>query len=240
MWQKEQGIILSTIRHNDKTSVVHIFTKNHGHVSFIFHLAKTGRNIARNTLIQPLTHIEFDTQYISTNSLQQLREPKNNSPYIDIPFNPIKRVIVLFLSEFLSYTLKEESTNERLFNYIVDSINWLDKSSRFTNFHLVFMLGVTQFIGIRPNSENYLPGYFLDLQNGDFINDNPTHKDFISTELSYKLAMLLSCDYSNMDNIPLTRQGRIQILNSMNDYFKLHIPSFPTLKSIEILESIFE
>lgn len=240
MWQKEQGIILSTIRHNDKTSVVHIFTKSHGHVTFIFHLAKTGKSIARNTLLQPLTQLEFDSQYIPNDSLQQLREPKNNSPYTEIQYDPVKRAMVLFISEFLSYALKEESRNERLFNYICDSINRLDRSSKFSNFHLLFMLGITQFIGIRPNSEKYLPGYFLDLQNGDFIKELPTHNDYISAESSYKLAMLLSSDYENMDNIPLTRQGRIQILYCMNEYFKLHIPGFPTLKSIEILESIFE
>lgn len=240
MLQKEQGILLSTIRHNDKTSVVHIFTKSHGHVSFIFHLAKTGKSVARNTLLQPLTQIEFDTQYIPTNSLQQFREPKNISPYTDIPFNPVKRAVALFISEFLSYSLKEESKNERLFNYIENSINWLDGSSNFSNFHLIFMIGVTQFLGICPNSDNYLPGSFLDLQNGDFSKEEPSHNDYLSAELSYKFALLLSSEYDNMDNVPLTRQGRIQMLNCMNEYFKLHIPSFPTLKSIEILESIFE
>ncbi len=240
MWKKEQGIILSTIPHNDRTSVVHMFTKGHGHIVFIFHLAKSGKNIARNTLLQPLTYLEFDTQYIPTNSLQQLREPKNISPYRDIPFNPLKRLIALFLSEFLSYALKEESLNEKLFVFIVDSINWLDKSTKYSNFHLVFMLGITQFIGIRPNSEDYSSGYYFDLQNGDFTKDNSTHNNYLSSELSYKLSLLLTSEYSNMENIPLTRQGRIQILHCMNEYFKLHIPSFPTLKSLEILESIFE
>ena len=102
------------------------------------------------------------------------------------------------------------------------------------------MIGVTHFLGICPNSDNYLPGSFLDLQNGDFSKEEPSHNDYLSAELSYKFAMLLSSEYDNMNNVPLTRKGRIQILNCMNEYIKLHIPSFPTLKSIEILESIFE
>jgi hypothetical protein len=49
----------------------------------------------------------------------------------------------------------------------------------------------------------------------------------------------MNSSYDEIKDAPLTGQERVTLLNSLNNYFRLHIPAFPVLKSIEILETVF-
>ena len=241
MWQTEKGIVTGAIRHNDGISIVKIFTESHGMIPFIYYMSKSGNRTSRNTLIQPLTQIEFQTDYIPSSTLSHIRQPKNNCPYRDIPFNPLKRVIAMFIGEFLTYALSQESDNPGLYNYIVQSIKWLDDANDevCSNFHILFALQTSSFIGISPNNDDYSAGKYLDLREGTFTASPPFHNDYVNAEISFKIASLMNCDFNNMTKVPLTGMERTAIINNLNLYFRHHIPSFPQLKSIEVLQSLF-
>jgi len=241
MFQPEKGIIIGSVRHNDRTSVAHVFTSGHGMVPFIWFLSKSGRNASRNTLLQPLTQLEFQAEYIPTESLQHIKEIKNLAPYKDIPRNPLKSAIALFLSEFLTHALKGEQNNPTLFRYLTESLDWFDSAPQgsFANYHIAFMIGTAAHIGICPNADDYTPGCVLDMRDGCFSPIPPKHDDYIPAELSYKLHLLMQSGYDQIKDAPLTGQERVMLLNSLNTYFRLHIPLFPVLKSIEVLDTVF-
>ena len=242
MYQPERGIMIGSVRHNDRTSVAHIFTSSHGMVPFIWFLSKSGKNASRNTLLQPLTQLEFQSEYIPTESLQHLKEIKNLSPYRDIPRNPLKSAISLFLSEFLTYALKGEQNNPPLFRYLTDALNWFDAApdGTYTNFHIAFMIGTAAYTGVCPNADDYRPGYVLDLREGCFSATKPSHSEWIDSQLSYKLYLLMTTSLDDIKNAPLTGQERVLLLNAMNNWFRLHVPAFPVLKSIEVLTTVFD
>ena len=242
MYQPEKGIMIGSVRHNDRTSVAHIFTSAHGMVPFIWFLSKSGRNASRNTLLQPLTQLDFQAEYIPTESLQHLKEVKNLSPYRNIPRNPLKSAISLFLSEFLTYALKGEQNNPALFRYLTDSLNWFDTApdGTYTNFHIAFMIGTASCTGVCPNADDYQPGYMLDLREGCFCPSEPAHNEWLNAQLSYKLYLLMTGSFDEITNAPLTGQQRVMLLNALNNWFRLHVPAFPVLKSIEVLESVFD
>jgi DNA repair protein RecO (recombination protein O) len=77
------------------------------------------------------------------------------------------------------------------------------------------------------------------MREGCFTPLLPKHTEYIPAELSYKLFLLMNSDYDGMKDAPLTGQERVMLLNALNSYFRLHIPSFPVLKSIEVLETVF-
>ena len=241
MYLPEKGIMIGSIRHNDRTSVAHIFTSGHGMVPFIWFLSKSGKNASRNTLLQPLTHLEFQAEYIPTESLQHIKEIKNCSPYRDIPRNPLKSAISLFLSEFLTHALHDEQNNPGLYRFLTESLSWFDNAPEgtYANFHIAFMIGTAHHIGICPNADDYIPGCILDMRDGCFSPLLPKHTEFMEAELSYKLYLLMNSDYDGMKDAPLTGQERVMLLNALNTYFRLHIPTFPVLKSIEVLETVF-
>lgn len=241
MWQSETGIVLGSVRHNDKTSVVHIFTETRGMVPFVWFLSKTGKNASRNALLQPLTQIEFQANYVPSDSLQHLKDIRNCHPYREITSNPEKSAISLFLSEFLTHALKGEQNNAQLFRYLQNALEWFDKAEKgtYSNFHISFMIGTALFLGICPNPTDYEPGYMLDLREGCFTAVQPGHPDYADANLSNKLALLMNLEFDEMKDAPLTGQQRVSLLGILNAYFRLHLPSFPVLKSIEILETVF-
>lgn len=241
MYIPEKGIMISAVRHNDRTSVAHIFTSAHGMVPFIWFMSKSGKNASRNTLLQPLTQLEFQAEYIPTESLQHIKEIKNLAPYRDIPRNPQKSAIALFLSEFLTYALKGEQNNPLLFRYLSESLNWFDNAPDgiYANFHIAFMIGTAAYTGVCPNADDYHPGYVLDLREGCFCALEPMHNEWIDPQLSYKLHLLMTSRFDSIKDAPLTSQERVMLLNALNNWFRLHVPAFPVLKSIEVLETVF-
>ncbi|MCQ2069232.1 MAG: DNA repair protein RecO C-terminal domain-containing protein [Bacteroidaceae bacterium] len=241
MWQQEHGILIGAVKHNDRTSVARIFTRTHGMVPFVWFLSKSGKNASRNTLLQPLTHLEFQAEYVPNENLHHLKDAKNSLPYKDIPFNPQKSAIALFLSEFLTYALNGEQNNPGLFSFLTESLRWFDNAPEgsYANFHVAFMIGTARHIGICPNADEYTPGSVLDMRDGCFSALLPKHTEFMQADLSYKLHLLMNSSYDQMKDAPLTGQERVNMLNALNTYFRLHIPSFPVLKSIEVLETVF-
>lgn len=241
MWQTEKGILTSAVKHNDRTSVARIFTETHGMVPFIWFISKSGKNASRNTLLQPLTQLEFQADYIPSDTLQHVKDAKNCYPYREIPVRPIKSSVALFLSEFLTHALNGEQSNPGLFRFIMESLRWFDSAPEgtYANFHLAFMLGTAAHLGISPNTHSYRPGQILDMREGCFSDSIPMHSEYLSANLSYKLHILTQTSYDEMQHAPLTGQERVQILNALNTYYRLHVPMFPVLKSIDILETVF-
>lgn len=242
MWQADKGIVLSAIRHNDKSCVVRVFTQSAGMVPFIFYISQSSKGASRNTLIQSMTRISFQSDGAPSSNLRHMKEIRNYAPYTDILFNPAKSAISLMLGEFLSYALAGEEANGPLFDFIDQSMQWLDSAAPgdYSNFHLRFLLNVAGFLGICPNAEGYRPGYLLDMREGIFTGNPTGHADTLDADNSFKIAVLLQSTYQNMQSAPLTGQQRSSLLRFMNDWFRIHIPSFPAIKSIDVLEVVFD
>lgn len=240
MWQKERGIVLGAVRHNDKSSVVNVFTESAGRVPYIFFMSATGKNASRNTLLQPLTQIEFQSRIIPSDRLQHMRDAQNMAPYASIPFTPGKSAQAMFLGELLSRALKEQEASPKLFKYLTLSLQWLDKADEYSNFHLKFTLDLTTFLGISPNVDDAQPGNFLDLRDGIFTEAQPPHPDFIDQDLSFKVMQLMASDMDSAMQVPLTRSSRSALLQALNGWLRLHLPDFPVLKSIEVLQALYD
>lgn len=242
MWQADKGIILSAIRHNDKSCVVRVFTRSNGMTPFIYYLSTSSKGASRNTLVQPMTRISFQSEGAPSSNLKHMRDVRNTAPYRNILFNPAKSAISIMLGEFLSYALAGEETNPLLFEFMENSMEWLDMADEgdYSNFHLRFLLEVARYLGICPNPEGYRPGFMLDMREGVFAQTASMPGETLDQDYSYKVVMLLQSDYDNMQSAPLTGQQRTSLLRFLNDWFRLHIPSFPKIKSIDILEEVFD
>lgn len=242
MWQAYKGIVLSAIRHNDKSCVVRVFTQSDGMVPYIFYLSQSSKGASKNTLIQPMTRISFQSEGAQSSNLKHMRDIRNHAPYRNLLFNPSKSAIALMIGEFLSYALAGEEGNRPLFGFIEQSMDWLDNAAEgeFSNFHLRFLLQVSAYIGICPNTDGYRPGYMLDMREGTFTDSPAGHPDILDADYSFKIVQLLQSTYDNMQSAPLTGQQRSSILRFLNDYFRMHVPSFPVIKSIDILETVFD
>jgi DNA repair protein RecO (recombination protein O) len=124
----------------------------------------------------------------------------------------------------------------------VNSLEWLDEcESKYANFHLVFLMRMSRFLGFYPNLDDYRDGDLFDLQNAVFVGKAPvTHHYYIDAEETRAFRQLMRLNYETMGLFAMNRQQRQRCLAIVMDYYRLHLPDFPQLKSLDILQELFD
>ena len=240
MLHKTLGIVLSTIDYNDKYYLSVIYTETMGRVTYMLPKIKSKTSRLQRSLFSPLSILELEVDHQPSREIQRIREAHNSYPLFSIPTNMVKTSIVFFLSEFLNRILKETDDYRAIFNFISYSIKVLEELDKgLANYHIVFILKLTRFLGFFPNFENYKQGDIFDMLNGIFVGQQTLHKYFINKSDSQVLSLLARINFENMDRFAFSRQDRLNIISKMLDYYRLHLHDFPELKSLDILHELF-
>jgi len=194
----------------------------------------------KKQFFQPLTFLEIEVDVRPNVQLQKLSDVRLAMPFFSIPFHPHKLAISLFMAEFLYYALRSEQRNELLYDYLESSILWLDgQEGRFANFHLVFLMRLSRFLGFFPNLEHYQTGDYFDLRDSVFLPLPPIHRDFLYPEEAEKVQLMMRMDYPTMHLFQMSHQERNRLLEVVLIYYRLHLPDFPEMKSVEVLQELF-
>ena len=118
-------------------------------------------------------------------------------------------------------------------------MQWFDMAeTEHANFHLVFLLKLARFLGIAPNMESYSDGALFDLTNGHFTPHGLPSETTMSARDAQLLFLLNGATYETMSHIAMNRQERARMINYLATYYAIHIPKFPTLQSLEILQQV--
>ncbi len=128
MLQKTVGIVLHTLKYNDTSNIVDIYTRENGRASFLVSVPRSRKSAVKTVLFQPLSMIEFEADYRPMSNLYRIKEAKSWYPFRTLPYDPYKSSIAMFLAEFLYRALREEAENGPLFAYLEHSIRWVLKS----------------------------------------------------------------------------------------------------------------
>lgn len=236
------GIVLHTLRYSDAQLIVEIFTEVAGTVSFLVHQGARGsrRNATRASVCQPLTLVEVVWEPRVQSSLQKPHELTLWHPWRQLPFHPVKASMALFLSEFLYRALHREQANAPLFAYMVNALKWFDEAEgNYVNFHIVFLLHLTRFLGFEPNVEDWCEGAFFDLEGACFSIQRPMHLHYLEPFEAALVPKFLRMDVRKMRAVALTGAARSRVLHIVLDFYRLHVPEFPELKSLEVLAEVF-
>lgn len=237
---KSRAIVLRTVKYGESRIIVDLLTREAGRVSFGCNLSKTNRGKIKKQLFQPLNILDLVFDDRANVQLQRFRDVRIAIPYVSIPFDSVKLSISLFLAEFLNYSTRDERDNKPLYDFVEKSLLWLDDAQQaFANFHLVFLMHLTLFVGFYPNLENYREGAWFDLRDGSFSLVCPKHPDYLYPQEASKISTLMRMNYDNMHFFKMNRAERNRCIEVILYYYRLHIPSFPELKSLEVLRELF-
>ena len=237
---RTRAIVLRTVKYGDSGLVVDMLTEKQGRVSFIVKVPKSPKGKLRKQFFMPLSLVEVDFDFRMKSGLQHLRDVRLSQPLPSLAMDPFKLSIGLFLAEFLCHATRDEQDNGPLFNFVAFSMEWLDKvEGNFSNFHLVFMIRLSRFIGFFPNTEDAREGAFFDLINSCFTVNVPTHSHFLVPEEAGKIALLMRLSYKTMHLCAMSRVERNRCTEVILEYYRLHVPGFPQLKSFDVLKELF-
>ncbi|WP_400076108.1 DNA repair protein RecO [Winogradskyella sp. R77965] len=238
MLTKNNSIVLSKLKYRDYDLIVKCYTQQRGVVSYMLKgVLKSKKGLSKTVYFQALSQLQIEENYKPSQSLHFIREVKFNYIYKSLHNNIYKSAIVIFLSEILSNVLKEEEKNEGLFDYIETALQYLDNEDNFSNFHLLFLLKLTRYLGFQPENidENYP---YFNLQSGIFeASDQGIYS--ISGDNLTLLKRLLGTKFDALDTIKINAKQRQEFLNMLLYYFELHLGSFKKPKSLQVLNDVF-
>ena len=239
MLYKTRGIVIHNIKYSETSVIVKIYTELFGLKSYILRGVRKKRSKIKSNILQPLTLVELDVYNKEKSDIQQLREIRNIHQFESLPFVIQKSSITLFIAELLYKSIREEEKNQNLFEFVFNSIKFLDASEdRITDFHLLFSLQLTRYLGFFPQGKYSSQKTFFDLEEGMFIANPPRHPYFLENPLSEKFYQLLVSPYENLDILKISNESRKQILDKIIQYYKLQLPGIKDIKSHLVLAEV--
>ena len=233
-----KAIVLSAIKYGDTSLIVRCFTLKEGLKTYLIKGALSSKKRKlKPAYFQPLTQLDIVANHNNKGALNSIKEVHVIHPYKYMYSNVFKQTIVLFLSEIVSSCIQEEEENEPLYYYIENALNWLDTHDEISNFHLLFLLNFTRFLGFYPDlSEvdkegfNLMEGYFVALT---------SEKEVISGDDLIQFKKLLGINFDTISTVLFNKKERQQVLRIIIRYFELHLGGFKNPKSLGVLETVF-
>ena len=126
MLQKTVGIVLHSLKYNDTSNIVDIYTQHTGRASFLVKIPRSRKSTVKSVLFQPLAMVEFEADYRPNTNLYPVKEAKSWYPFYTLPYDPYKSAIAMFLAEFLYRALRR--TGRFLLIWSILFVGWMDVS----------------------------------------------------------------------------------------------------------------
>jgi DNA repair protein RecO (recombination protein O) len=218
-----------------------MYTEAFGRSAYLVSRSRGKKSMVTKALFMPLASLEMEVEHLNKRDLNRIREARLCYPITELFCNPIKNVLGLFLSEVLFRVVRERESDMHLFAYLYDSIRLLELTDKgVANFHIVFLLKLLHYLGIFPNEESYTINSYFDMMNGVFVGSLPSHDYYLNKEESSFFVKLLKINFENMSLYSFSRQERVNVINHILDYYRLHLPEFPEIKSLSVMQSLFD
>ena len=126
------------------------------------------------------------------------------------------------LNEIINKTVKDQSHAQELCEFLIQSFTHFDlQQTNIENFHLIFLIRLSQHLGFRPTE-------LAELMGGNFALD----------EEQQILIQLLKASYS--DRIAMTNVQRRNILDLLIRFYVSHSDNFGELKSLSVVKELIQ
>jgi len=238
-----KGIVLRTVKYGETSVIVTIFTELFGVQAYLVNGVRISskRGSGKANLFQPTSILEMVVYHNELKQLQRIKEFRWSFLYQHILSDVRKNAVALFMIELLTKCLKQPEANPDLFHFAEDSFIHLDEASDAVtaNFPLFFALHLPVFFGFRF-SDNYSERHpFLDLQEGEFVKEQPKHPHFLDDKQAFVTSQLLKVQQpEELGDIKLNHDFRRNLLYAYETYYALHVQDFGTMRTLPVLREI--
>lgn len=237
MLVKTKALVLKSVKYGDSDLIVTCYTLE-GLKSYMVRGAFSVRSKKRKAAyFQPLTQLEVSAKHNDKGKLNSFREYKIDHHYRSIPTDVFKQSLVLFLSETLSKALKEQEADVELHAFISQALIWLDQNEHYANFHLLFLLRLSRYLGFYPDTQNS-DAPFFSLEEGTFVRHIPLSPHLEGQKLE-ALKILIGTKFDALKSLKWNGELRNSLLESLLQYYEFHVPGFKQPNSLQIFKEVF-
>lgn len=218
---KTRGVVFRFTKFQETSIIVTIFTEIFGLQSYIVNGVRSKSSKNKIALYQPLTLLNLVVYHREHANIERIKEIACAHPYRTLTSDVRKSALAMFINELLNKTVKDESHIAEIFQFIVDSLITLDSlETGYENFHLLFMIKLSRFLGFGAYHVNEIIG--------GKTTDNETEK---------LLEGLLSADYNTA--LKINNMQRRTILDLLIKFYHEHMESLGEIKSMQVLREVF-
>jgi len=231
---KTRGIVLNYIKYRESSIIAKVYTEQLGVQSYIINSVRKKGAGSRIALFQPFTLLDMVVYTSHKGGLTRISEYKCAYPFSSIPFDIRKSSIVLFLSEIVARTVKEEEENQPLFNFLYNAILAFDAEEEgFENFHLEFLLQLSHHLGFGPSTGAEIVEQVAFSANAQSATSAPPVLALQAYE-TYFDQLLTQPEQAAIPN------GRVrkELLSVIIRYYQLHVEKLGEIKSLSILSEV--
>jgi DNA repair protein RecO (recombination protein O) len=221
MLLKTRGLVFRFTRFGETSIIVNIFTAQFGLQGYMVKGVRSRASKGKIALYQPLTLLDLVVYHRENANLMHIREARCLHPYENIYRDVRKTTIALFINEVLNKAVKEQSHAEPLCEFLINSMIALDQSERVENFHLIFLLQLSRWLGFQPQSPK------------EVMEGGP-----LSVEDEAALNGLLTASY--VSAITISNTQRRTLLDALVFFYARHVDGFGRLKSVDVLREVLQ
>lgn len=242
-----KGIVLRHVKYGETSIIVSVFTERFGLQSYLLNGIRTAgkKGASRMGFFQPAALLDMEVYYHEFKQLHRVKEYRFAGLYQHLFTDVLKNGVAAYMVELLAKCLKQSETNEGLFAFMEDCLMALDTcdDAVMANFPIFFAVQLSHFFGFLPQGapRTIRPGTTLlfDVSEGVFTPDPVFHHLYLETKYALILAALLATRQpGELTEIQANGEARRRILDTMEQYYALHLPDFGTLKTLPVLKEI--
>jgi DNA repair protein RecO (recombination protein O) len=240
---KTKGIVLKAVKYGDTSLVVTIFTRLFGLQSYLVNGVRTSskKGMGRANLFQPAAILDLVVYHNELKQLNRIKEFKWSSIYENIFSDVPRNAVSAYFVELLTKCLKQPETNEDLFDFSEDILLTLDTCTQSTisNLPLFVSLHTPFFFGFRIDDNYSSTRSILDLQEGSFVSVKPDHPYFLEEQqASICESILKGQQPAELESLRLNGSTRRNLLLQLENYYRLHVPEFGSMKTLPVLHEV--
>jgi DNA repair protein RecO (recombination protein O) len=234
-------IILKTIKYGETSLIVSAYTEMYGIQNYLVQgIRKISKSGTKANLYEPGNILQATVYYLPNKNLQRIKEANFETYYLSIKQSVVKNAIITLMAELVYNTLHEPEPNEDLFAFLENTISFCEQhpANILAWLPAFFAVQYTVHLGFALHGTYTAATPYLALKDGLFITEkNTTCAD---SNISEAISALFQM---KMEDILIYKNTAVQntsVLSTCLNYFYLHIPHLPKMKSLEILQAIFE
>lgn len=233
-----RALVFSTVKYSEADLIVTCFTEDYGLKTYLLRgILKSKKGKLRTSYFQPLTLLQLEAYHKDKGTLERIGDAKVLQPYHSLHTEVVKSSVVLFLCEMLKMSIQEEEANAQLFQFITNALQWLDLHDSVANFHLLFLLKLTTYLGFYPDTSRQELPYF-NLLEGNFQEES--YGDYCETgEAVETVKGLFGINFDVLERKKTTKRQRLEALDLILKYYQLHLQAFRKPKSLLVLNQLF-
>lgn len=234
-----RGIVFRTINFRETSVILKVYTELLGMRSYIVNGVRKINAKQKAALLRPLSLLHLEVYESPGKNIQRIKEYRPAELFTSLPFDIQKSSVGMFIGEVLHKSIKEEEENEELFEFLFNSISFLDKTeSSCANFPLWFLLDLSRHLGFYPRNNFSEMRPHFDLVEGDFVEEDRQSYGKLDQVVSGKIAQLLDLNLSEFEKLPLSGRRRNELLQHLLKYYEQHVANFGSVKSLEVLREV--